>query len=343
MELSQLRYFMAVAELGNMSKAAQALFVSQPNLSTSISRLEEEVGVPLFDRRRGKIVLNQNGELLLESVKRAVDTLDAGVRAVRDQHAGKSAPLSLACMTDDTDLLEHFVLDNPDINLIQKRLDLPALTFLLERGEVDLALAVLPPPSDEIVFERVYNCHFVLLMSRDHPLAGEASITRHQLAGCRLVSIHDLPALRGISWGEDGAVEIGPLSTFRDVTYSDIIRQAVHGSRVNKETFCAAESAKFGVTPAIDYDVRHLNLLLSLVESNQCVSIVPAVKYEELYLQGGHQNVVCREYADGAPEAYWGIAYNKRRPLNEHGQRFRAFVRDYFTRINAEYAAATRA
>ena len=79
MELSQLRYFMAVAELGNMSKAAQALFVSQPNLSTSISRLEEEVGVPLFDRRRGKIVLNQNGELLLESVKRAVDTLDAGV------------------------------------------------------------------------------------------------------------------------------------------------------------------------------------------------------------------------------------------------------------------------
>lgn len=303
MELSQLRYFMAVAELGNMSKAAQALFVSQPNLSTSISRLEEEVGVPLFDRRRGKIVLNQNGELLLESVKRAVNTLDAGVRAVRDQHAGKSAPLSLACMTDDTDLLEHFVLDNPDINLIQKRLDLPALTFLLERGEVDLALAVLPPPSDEIVFERVYNCHFVLLMSRDHPLAGEASITRHQLAGCRL---------------------------------------AIDGSRVNKETFCAAESAKFGVTPAIDYDVRHLNLLLSLVESNQCVSIVPAVKYEELYLQGGHQNVVCREYADGAPEAYWGIAYNKRRPLNEHGQRFRAFVRDYFTRINAEYAAATR-
>ena len=52
-------------------------------------------------------------------------------------------------------------------------------------------------------------------------------IREGKLAGCRLVSIHDLPALRGISWGEDGAVEIGPLSTFRDVTYSDIIRQAV--------------------------------------------------------------------------------------------------------------------
>ena len=70
MELSQLRYFIAVAELGNMSKAAETLFVSQPNLSTSISRLEEEVGAPLFERRRGKISLNQNGALLLKNVKR---------------------------------------------------------------------------------------------------------------------------------------------------------------------------------------------------------------------------------------------------------------------------------
>ena len=94
MELSQLRYFIAVAKLGNMSKAAETLFVSQPNLSTSISRLEEEVGVPLFERRRGKIALNQNGELLLKSVEQAVSLLDAGVHppagrpAQRHQSAG---------------------------------------------------------------------------------------------------------------------------------------------------------------------------------------------------------------------------------------------------------------
>ena len=129
MELSQLRYFITVAELGNMSKAAETLFVSQPNLSTSISRLEEEVGVPLFDRRRGKISLNQNGELLLKSVKQAVDTLDAGVQAVREQHSGRSNLLSLACMIDDTSLLERFVLENPEISLVQKRADLPSPPF----------------------------------------------------------------------------------------------------------------------------------------------------------------------------------------------------------------------
>lgn len=301
MELSQLRYFITVAELGNMSKAAQALFVSQPNLSTSISRLEEEVGVPLFDRRRGKITLNQNGALLLKSVKKAVSTLDAGVQAVREQNNGQSTVLSLACMVDDTDLLEEFVLANPETNLVQTRADLPAITALLEHGDVDLALTVLPPPSEEIAYERVYTCHFVLLMSEEHELAREPVVTRRQLAGKRL---------------------------------------AIDGSRLSRDTFYAAESSKFGLTPIIDYDVRHLDLLLSLVESNRCISIVPSVKYKEFYLQGKYRSVVCREFAEGAPEAYWGIAHNKRTPLNAQGLRFRDFVKEYFEGIDAAYDAA---
>ena len=229
MELSQLRYFIAVAKLGNMSKAAETLFVSQPNLSTSISRLEEEVGVPLFERRRGKIALNQNGELLLKSV--------------RNQHSGRPEPLSIVCMTDDTTLLEHFLLEHPEVNLIHQRADLPNVTSLLDRCEVDLAMTVLPPPSEEVVYERIYACNFGMLMRREHPLAALPAVAHRELAGVHL---------------------------------------AIDGSRVNKETFCAAENSKFGLTPIIDYDVRHLDLLTSLVESNNCVSIVPAVKYKEL-------------------------------------------------------------
>lgn len=301
MELSQLRYFITVARLGNMSKAAETLFVSQPNLSTSISRLEEEVGVPLFDRRRGKISLNQYGEQLLQSVERSVSLLDEGVSAVRERYSGKSASLSLVCMIDDTELLSRFVLANPGVNLTQQRADLPAVTQMLERGEADLALTVLEPPSEQVVFERVYSCPFVLVLSPAHPLAAQERISRRQLTGQRL---------------------------------------AIDGSRTNRDTFYAAETSKFGITPIIDYDVRHLSLLLSLVEAKQCISIVPAVKYQELYLQGLHRGVVCREYADGSPDAYWGIAYNKRRPLTEQGQRFRDFVKGYFEDIAARYAAA---
>jgi DNA-binding transcriptional LysR family regulator len=140
-----------------------------------------------------------------------------------------------------------------------------------------------------------------MLMRREHPLAALPAVAHRELAGVHL---------------------------------------AIDGSRVNKETFCAAENSKFGLTPIIDYDVRHLDLLTSLVESNNCVSIVPAVKYKELSLQGKHPDLVFREYADGAPTAYWGIAYNKRRPLTELGQCFRAFVQSYFTSIDTRYADA---
>ena len=97
-----------------------------------------------------------------------------------------------------------------------------------------------------------------------------------------------------------------------------------------------------GNTPIIDYDVRHLDLLLSLVELNRCISIVPSIKYRELVLAGKDEGLVCRPYTDGAPVAYFGIAYNTRRPLNAQGKRFRDFVQTYFQKIDQEYEALVR-
>lgn len=65
MELLQLKYFKTVAELGKISEAAKALYISTPALSTSISRLEKELGVQLFDRFAKRIELNSQGELFL--------------------------------------------------------------------------------------------------------------------------------------------------------------------------------------------------------------------------------------------------------------------------------------
>ena len=66
MELQQLKYFKAVAEVGKISDAAESLFISAPALSTSISRLEKELGVQLFDRTNNKISLNIQGQIFLK-------------------------------------------------------------------------------------------------------------------------------------------------------------------------------------------------------------------------------------------------------------------------------------
>lgn len=299
MELSQLRYFTAVAQFGNMSKAAEAMFVSQPNLSTSISRLEEEVGVPLFERRRGKITLNQSGACFLSYVEQALSSLEKGVQEVRNRNGVQSDALTIACMTDCSILLQQFLAENPDIILKQQRGDLPSVTQMLEQQEINLALTVLEPPGEDLAFERLYECEFVLLISPEHPLSAYEKIDRRQLQGEHL---------------------------------------AIDGSQVNRFTFCTAEG-KFGQTPIIDYDVRHLDLLLSLVAANRCISPLPLVNYKELRLLGKDQGVVYRPYEGGSPTAYFGIAYHKRRPLTAPGKQFRDFVQSYFQNIDRKYEA----
>lgn len=86
MELLQLRYFLMVAELQHITKAAEALYITQPALSRSISRLEAGVGVPLFNRVGMRIELNKSGQIFYDYAKRALDLLDKGMYLATDAH-----------------------------------------------------------------------------------------------------------------------------------------------------------------------------------------------------------------------------------------------------------------
>ena len=76
MELYQLRYFLAVTETGNFTKAAQRSFVSQPSLSQQILNLEEEFGQKLFHRLGRKAVLTEAGKTLVDGARRILNEAD---------------------------------------------------------------------------------------------------------------------------------------------------------------------------------------------------------------------------------------------------------------------------
>lgn len=181
MELLQLRYFQAVATLGNMSKAAENLFVSQPNLSISISRLESELGVPLFDRRKGRIVLNRNGEQFLQCVERSLSILDSGIQELQRQ-SEEQASLSMAFMTDDRDLLKKFVLAHPEINIQYQNMNMQEITRALLDQTIDVAWTMIIPDDDRLNYRVIYESEFIMLMNEDHPLANQPSITHRELA-----------------------------------------------------------------------------------------------------------------------------------------------------------------
>lgn len=121
MEIAQLKYFAAVARLGNVSRAAQELYVTQPNLSKSIARLEAELGVPLFEHRKGKILLNDYGRCFLASVDLSLGELENGVQCIQRMYEAAQNILALGCSIDDLlpDVLRSFAQSYPEIGIRQ--------------------------------------------------------------------------------------------------------------------------------------------------------------------------------------------------------------------------------
>src|SRR5690606_25174153 len=98
MELLQLNYFLTVAKHEHMTKAAQELRIAQPALSRTIQRLEEDLGVPLFDRKGRQICLNSFGKAFEAKVKAALHLLEEGRREIEDLSGLKQGRIHLAIM-----------------------------------------------------------------------------------------------------------------------------------------------------------------------------------------------------------------------------------------------------
>ena len=117
MDLSQLHYFRTAARTGNLSQAARELFVTQPNLSRSIARLETELGVPLFEHRKGKVVLNEYGRIFLSGVENVFGELNTCMQTVQRLYENSQKMLSLGCSIDGflPDVLQAFSRVHPEI------------------------------------------------------------------------------------------------------------------------------------------------------------------------------------------------------------------------------------
>lgn len=120
MELNQLRCFLAVAQAGSITKAAERLYITQSALSRVIQRLESEIGTQLFDRDHKKMVLNKNGQLFQFYVAQAMKQIDTGLQAISAATGQNSAPFRIR-----NDLVTDFIsavydicqAENPTINL----------------------------------------------------------------------------------------------------------------------------------------------------------------------------------------------------------------------------------
>lgn len=184
MELLQLRYFRTVARIEHMTKAAQELLIAQPALSKTNARLEEDVGVPLFDRNGGRIRLNTFGKVFLDKVEKALALLEEGRKEVSELAGLEQGSIHLATSTLDrlSDALGEFLALHPEVNFQITQTSMEEMTQLVEAGRVDICFTALPIDRPDISSVSVLNEEVYLAVPQGHRFAGRKSIRLSELA-----------------------------------------------------------------------------------------------------------------------------------------------------------------
>lgn len=175
MELTYLYYFKVIAEKENMSRAAETLHVSQPALSKTISKLENSLGVTLFERKKGRISLSPIGQEFYRQVARAFDCLDEGQRIIDAYKTSSSSTVTIGCPVADllNTLLMRYLADHRDSSLqISQFLYSPeVLQEQLLSGKLDFALTPIPLRNPEISQIKLMDEEILLAVGPTHPLA----------------------------------------------------------------------------------------------------------------------------------------------------------------------------
>lgn len=171
--LSSYRIFYAVANAGNISKAAKELYISQPAISKSIQKLEDSVGVRLFDRSSRGVTLTSEGELLYSHVKSAFETLSLGEEKLRRSIALGVGHLSIGvsstlCKYILLPYLKDFIKKYPHINISIACHSTNQTLALLEDGKLDVGLIGKPENSKNIDFYCLREIEDIFVATDDY-------------------------------------------------------------------------------------------------------------------------------------------------------------------------------
>jgi DNA-binding transcriptional LysR family regulator len=195
MDLRHLRYFVAVAEEQNITRAAARLHVSQPPLSRQIRDLEEELGVDLFRRTPRSIALTGPGRLFLGEASAVLQRAEEAVRTVRvaakrerrELRLGYAPSLTVEMLPRALKLFEQTA---PDVRVSLHDLSTGECAERLQSNKLDLALIVRPSASRGrgLVFEKLVEYPLYAAVSTLHPLARKRALPIARLAKERLVA-----------------------------------------------------------------------------------------------------------------------------------------------------------
>lgn len=187
MTLTELRYLVALAQQRHFGRAAEICYVSQPTLSVAIKKLEDELGVVLFERRRQDISLTPIGQKIVEQAQRVLEEASAIKQLAEQGQDQLKGPLRLgAIYTVGPYLFPNLIPvlheNAPQMPLVIEENYTARLSERLRQGELDAALLALPFEEPGLVTLPLYDEPFVIVIPSSHPWTARADIPAADLA-----------------------------------------------------------------------------------------------------------------------------------------------------------------
>lgn len=187
MELRQLRYFIALAEEGSFTRAAERLHITQPPLSQQIKLLEQALGVRLFERSARGATLTEAGRAFLRHARALTEGVQAAVRetsAISDGSSGtvRIGSINSALFSAVPGILELLRRRLPTVGISLTELGSQAQRRALLEGEIDLGLMHMPYPTTGLRVQQLLSERLMAALPAGHRLAGQASVHLSALA-----------------------------------------------------------------------------------------------------------------------------------------------------------------
>ncbi|NWO08298.1 MAG: hydrogen peroxide-inducible genes activator [Alteromonadaceae bacterium] len=187
MTLTELRYVVTLARERHFGRAAERCHVSQPTLSVAVKKLEDELGIPLFERSKSSIRVTETGQRIIEQAQRVLDQVGVIRDMAQDGKNQLNSPLKVgAIYTIGPYLFPHLLPElrraAPEMPLYIEENYTANLRQKLRHSDLDAIIVALPFDEPEVVTLPLYDEPFVVLLPADHPLTKKDEITAEEMS-----------------------------------------------------------------------------------------------------------------------------------------------------------------
>lgn len=186
MTLNELRYIVALAEQKNFRKASEKCFVSQPTLSVAVKKLEDELEVTLFERKKNEVIVTPIGKQIVQLATSILETADEIKKIALDEQQGKQTFLKIGIIyTIAPYLLPKLILKfqqiAPQVHLVIEENYTHVLANQLQTGELDMVILSLPFDEPNIECHEIYDEPFIAALPKQHPFNEKEVITPQEM------------------------------------------------------------------------------------------------------------------------------------------------------------------